>query len=40
MTKIIIATSGKRWNITPCLVNAATIAALIGGAWIISASIY
>jgi len=40
MIKVIVTTSGKRWDITPCLVNAATIAALIGGAWIISASIY
>ena len=40
MTKVIIATSGKRWNITPCLVNVITAAALVVGAWIMSASIY
>ena len=40
MIKIIVATNQQRWNITPCLVNAITAAALIAGAWIMSASIY
>ena len=40
MIKIIVATNQQRWNITSCLVNVITIAALVAGAWIMSASIY
>ena len=40
MIKVIITASGKRWNITSCLANVITAAALIAGAWIMSASIY
>ena len=40
MIKVIITASGKRWDITSCLVNVITAAALIAGAWIMSASIY
>ena len=40
MIKVIITASGKRWDITSCIANVITAAALIAGAWIMSAGIY